>query len=1505
MMRSSDSSKVQEKENLLCAFILAFSLRQQILRSQLALTEAICIMDKLFNIVENEADETVSAKVRRTKSVSFKFHGDDNTTSNLLAAPSPPVRVVEEVKVTDEGSDSSDSEDSRDNRGFVPVFHPPAPDKKRGSLTDKENVLSTDSFCKNDSIYNALKRKRPASEVMRVIQQSPDACQFVDSQGNLPLHIAASYVASLEIVQSLLRYYPEAIKTHNRQGQLPLHRAAAMNNAINVVTFLIKANSEALEMADSEGNLPVHYAAAFNNVFILKLCLKRSKYLYTTAVNNNDGFLPIHMCALHNSTCDKARLLIKYNPYALHMRSKYNDLPVHLAVMYNVHKEVVKFMVSHSPDGLLSQHSIHDLLDTRLVNKYQNVQYGYVNRLHNLGSRPIHVCGASYAGKTVLAHWLHRKLALQNHSKKTHSDHLDQDNILSRLHSITHMFNAGFEGKEFKVPLHVRTEGVNIKRVRYVNRAASQQVDYILYDYSGKEEYLLNHSRFLSANDSVYIVMVALYDVRARRLRTFDEMFADYSTWLQYIYSTTYSYDQMNRHEVSMSGMNDTGTSSSNAVSGILNARKLSSKFGASMLFNSDSKSQPVGTIGVKRGASSKVVPSYDDRTRNLFGTIGDQSNSNLNSGFSKEVVSIPIITVVNTFAQYTHNLVTDEQVQELGKRLQNKAKELYTLSGEVISRPRFVTSADNKIFGSLPSFSMKINLSEKSGRVSGDESISVEDGDDSNLIQLSHSRELATIVGVSSASTDMPIYRSYSMKGDNGLSNHNLSAIQLADGNSNTVKAPLLNPSHCEKSLVFFDPLIVDVQDKTSIKAMLPLFYNANNYIYSKVSTGLRHAILHIEKLMDKDPVPVIMEKGNYVMQLRKRLSTLPILYDMRDIFHFNLIIEVLADSVYTSFEKSGRILVVANLVQKMYNPSFYQYNINQDSHVSGSGLAGKQVDEMVITNPFYVTNYIFNAILSELQVLRNYDDIEQGIKSYVVNRKELDTMLHNHYYHNKTFGHNQPNNKHDSLRNSSSNLLKGDISESGFSTAPANLPFRSQHSSYSVFSSSGQNDHSLFEALTTTELMEVGGYIIPIEFDDKHHVLYCPGFNALPRSQQAIRVRQNISNSSLPGLDYSPPGSLSASRANSQNNYEKPLSAPASNAMPVITPRGSLFFRSIAGNKKFDPPLTSDSGSGKANLKSNSSDSADNSNSSKRDTIGRTSKHPQQQYLLFGMISSSSPRNMLSIYLLPTHTTLLSSYFILTSQQYTFIPGFFMKLFYMILSMDNFRNDFIYVYKNAFVAEIHRKQVVIAPLEESEEILHYKKQIIIHPVQDENNRLGFQLLIGITPGKNVHNDTSICYDNHKNFNLYSLESNGKEPGLSPSNKPTNASYVNAAHNVKWYMQFYSNLANLNGQYNVTQFTTYYDEKHAKHVDPDYPSSNDGKYHRTVVEKDSNKIKKFLNTSVWNLEMEEIPLQAERCGDEHMPFVNQERLVVETTSSVAGPGPISLDRAQIVGIDI
>eukprot|EP01031_Cornospumella_fuschlensis_P042990 gene42990-52541_t len=289
-------------------------------------------LDKSAAIVD---DDTIglSKKAKRTKSVSFQFDSTEPSFP-IPSSTGPTIEIprIEESNIPNGANDSSsgsDSDDSTDKKNFRPVFHTPqtSPDKKRGSLQCHQDLNESVCICTNSSIYDALKSKLPAFEVMRVMQQAPEACQYVDSQGNTPLHIAASFVASIEILQSLLRYYPGGVKKFNKQGQLPLHRAAAMNNAIKVVALLMKAYPEALEIADNEGNLPVHYASAFNNVFILKLCLKRSKYLFTTAVNNNEGYLPIHMCALHNSTCDKARLLIKYNPYALHMRSKHNDLP--------------------------------------------------------------------------------------------------------------------------------------------------------------------------------------------------------------------------------------------------------------------------------------------------------------------------------------------------------------------------------------------------------------------------------------------------------------------------------------------------------------------------------------------------------------------------------------------------------------------------------------------------------------------------------------------------------------------------------------------------------------------------------------------------------------------------------------------------------------------------------------------------------------------------------------------------------------------------------------------------------------------------------------------------------------------------------------------------------------------------------------------------------------------------------------------------------------------------
>ena len=58
--------------------------------------------------------------------------------------------------------------------------------------------------------------------------------------GNLPLHYAAGY-ADLDVVKELLRVFPDASRVANDHNNLPLHLAASNEAGVEVCRVLIQA----------------------------------------------------------------------------------------------------------------------------------------------------------------------------------------------------------------------------------------------------------------------------------------------------------------------------------------------------------------------------------------------------------------------------------------------------------------------------------------------------------------------------------------------------------------------------------------------------------------------------------------------------------------------------------------------------------------------------------------------------------------------------------------------------------------------------------------------------------------------------------------------------------------------------------------------------------------------------------------------------------------------------------------------------------------------------------------------------------------------------------------------------------------------------------------------------------------------------------------------------------------------------------------------------------------
>jgi len=95
-----------------------------------------------------------------------------------------------------------------------------------------------------------------------LIKAYPDGPRVANNIGNLPLHQAAMWQASLEILDLLLQYYREAAAVRNTYGSLPLHLAASNQAKPECIQRLMNVYPEAVHMQNDDGMTPLDLVLA-------------------------------------------------------------------------------------------------------------------------------------------------------------------------------------------------------------------------------------------------------------------------------------------------------------------------------------------------------------------------------------------------------------------------------------------------------------------------------------------------------------------------------------------------------------------------------------------------------------------------------------------------------------------------------------------------------------------------------------------------------------------------------------------------------------------------------------------------------------------------------------------------------------------------------------------------------------------------------------------------------------------------------------------------------------------------------------------------------------------------------------------------------------------------------------------------------------------------------------------------------------------------------------------
>lgn len=175
----------------------------------------------------------------------------------------------------------------------------------------------------------------------------PFSVMQTDSEGFLPLHVAALYTSSVPFLRFLLQATGKSLYHTTRQCQSCLHLAVD-NPHENILQTLLNVWPEGLQVQQTSklAESPLFFAIRRGNLTAVALMLNVDPSL--SRKRNFEKLLPLHFAAQF-STLAVVKYLLKADPDVANITSgPKNSFPLHL-VGFNPNDEVFSFVLSETP----------------------------------------------------------------------------------------------------------------------------------------------------------------------------------------------------------------------------------------------------------------------------------------------------------------------------------------------------------------------------------------------------------------------------------------------------------------------------------------------------------------------------------------------------------------------------------------------------------------------------------------------------------------------------------------------------------------------------------------------------------------------------------------------------------------------------------------------------------------------------------------------------------------------------------------------------------------------------------------------------------------------------------------------------------------------------------------------------------------------------------------------------------------------------------------------------
>mmetsp|Transcript_33596 Transcript_33596/g.72640 ORF Transcript_33596/g.72640 Transcript_33596/m.72640 type:complete len:244 (-) Transcript_33596:87-818(-) len=147
----------------------------------------------------------------------------------------------------------------------------------------------------------------------------------------LPIHVACSLHAPLEVVRAIVNAYPGCLTVRESSfKRLPIHVACMFAAPEDVIEYLAREHVAGTLAEDVMGRLPLHYACS-NGLPMAVVETFLSVNPASTLYADFNGWLPLHVAVHFGASTKVVRVIVRVCPAAVAMKTKKSSTALSLA----------------------------------------------------------------------------------------------------------------------------------------------------------------------------------------------------------------------------------------------------------------------------------------------------------------------------------------------------------------------------------------------------------------------------------------------------------------------------------------------------------------------------------------------------------------------------------------------------------------------------------------------------------------------------------------------------------------------------------------------------------------------------------------------------------------------------------------------------------------------------------------------------------------------------------------------------------------------------------------------------------------------------------------------------------------------------------------------------------------------------------------------------------------------------------------------------------------------